>query len=174
MTGDKERPESPEGDRPGAAPSAEDERRVPIDGCGGGLALERSEGLPAEPSEESLYEREWYVAPRRRVWRPPTDVYETDESIVVKVEVAGMHEDDFRVSFANRRLVIAGQRRDPVGKIIYQNMEIRYGEFRTEVRIGWALDQSGIEATYEAGFLYVRLPKRAAEHRININTPADT
>ena len=31
------------------------------------------------------------------LWTPPTDVYETDASFVVRVEVAGMHESDFTI-----------------------------------------------------------------------------
>jgi HSP20 family molecular chaperone IbpA len=117
--------------------------------------------------------RDWLIAPQRRVWRPPTDVYETDGRVVVKVEVAGMRDDDFAISFADRRLVIAGRRRDPVGKLIYQNMEIRYGDFRTEVRVGWALDEAAIEATYDGGFLYVYLPKQARQHRIPVVSSND-
>jgi HSP20 family protein len=110
---------------------------------------------------------DWYMMRRRRLWRPPTDVYETDEHVVVKIEIAGVSSDDFKITFADHRLIIAGQRRDPVGKLIYQNMEIRYGEFRSEVWIGWALDQAAIEASYEDGFLFVKLP-RATEHHIQV------
>ncbi len=115
---------------------------------------------------------DWYLVRRTRVWHPPTDVYETDHHVVVKVEVAGMAEDDFQISFADRRLVISGQRKDPVGKIIYQNMEINYGEFRTEILINCPLDQSPIEATYEAGFLFVKLPK-VQERRVQIRHHED-
>jgi HSP20 family protein len=109
----------------------------------------------------------------RRVWRPPTDVYETESEIVVKVEVAGMREQDFEIAFVDRRLVIQGRRHDPEGKIIYQNMEIRYGDFYTAVQINLPLDSAAIEATYREGFLYVHLPK-AQEHRVHVNVaPAE-
>jgi HSP20 family protein len=131
---------------------------------------ERSSGVrndePAAWRQTQGYD--WYVVRQRRVWRPPTDVYETDDNIVVKVELAGMDVSDFDISFANRRLTIAGARPDPEGKRIYQNMEIRYGPFRTEVLVGWALDQSAITATYEGGFLYVMLPKETQEHRVRV------
>jgi len=120
----------------------------------------------------ALSEYEWYIARNRRLWRPPTDVYETDSHVVVKIEVAGMNEADFRISFVDRRLVVLGRRRDPVGKLIYHNMEIRYGEFLSEVWIGWALDQSAIEATYEGGFLFVKLPK-AQEHHVQIRVAGE-
>ena len=79
-----------------------------------------------------------------------------------------MKADDFTISFIDRLLVISGQRCDPVGKISYQNMEIPNGEFRTEVRIGWPLELNDIEATYENGFLYVKLPKYSREHRVPV------
>lgn len=108
----------------------------------------------------------------RRIWRPPTDVYETADGYVVKVEVPGMRDDgEFMISFSDRRLTIAGKRRDPADKIGYHNMEIRYGEFLTEVWVDWALDETAIEATYEDGFLYVRLP-RAREYRVQVNVAA--
>lgn len=108
---------------------------------------------------------DWYSMRRRRIWRPPTDVYETDEEFVVKVEIAGMQQEDFQISFNDQVLTIAGQRRDPVGKLVYQNMEINYGDFRTDVRISWPLEQSEIGATYEQGFLFVKLPK-VRQHRV--------
>ena len=125
-------------------------------------------GFADEANELKTEYVDWYSYKPRRRWRPPTDVYETDRHVVVKVEIAGMKADDFTISFADRLLVISGERHDPVGKISYQNMEIPYGEFRTEVRIGWPLEQNQIEATYENGFLYVRLPKYSREHRIPV------
>jgi HSP20 family protein len=93
------------------------------------------------------------------VWRPPTDVYETDDCVVVKVEVAGMAEEDFAIALDGRRLVVSGVRRDPASKLGYQQMEIQYGHFETDLHITRAIDEERIEATYRHGFLNVRLPK---------------
>lgn len=101
----------------------------------------------------------WSVGGRRRFWRPPTDAYETDEHVVIKVEVAGMREEDFAIQLMDRRLIISGVRRDPGVKRGYQNMEIRYGAFLTELQLGWTVDPDAVDAVYEHGFLYVRLPK---------------
>ncbi len=110
----------------------------------------------------------WILSHHGQIWCPPTDVYETDDNIVVKVEVAGMAEDDFTITFANRSLVIAGVRRDPSAKLGYHQMEIPYGEFRTDVFVSEAVDVDGIEAAYENGFLLVTLPKANA-HRVTID-----
>jgi HSP20 family molecular chaperone IbpA len=101
----------------------------------------------------------WMLSHHGQVWRPQTDVYETHDSIVVKVEVAGMAEDDFSITYSDRNLIIAGVRRDPAAKLGYHQMEIPYGEFRTDVYVPEAVDADGIEASYENGFLLVTLPK---------------
>ena len=49
-----------------------------------------------ETRREILHAVSWQV--RSSVWSPPTDVYETEEAYVVRVEIAGMREDDFEVS----------------------------------------------------------------------------
>ena len=94
-----------------------------------------------------------------QVWHPPTDVYETDGRIVVKVEIAGMSDGDFTISLSDRTLTISGHRLDPETKLSYQQLEIRYGDFRTEVYLPWPVADEEIEATYEDGFLTVVLPK---------------
>ena len=107
----------------------------------------------------------WSMGGRRQCWRPPTDVYETDDHIVIKVEVAGMQEDDFAIQLRGRRLTISGVRRDPGIKRGYQNMEIRYGAFVSELELGWNVDPDAVAAVYEHGFLHVRLPRRSGAFR---------
>lgn len=104
---------------------------------------------------------------------PPTDVYECDEEVVVRVEVAGMKESDFNVSLTDRLLVVSGVREDPSPKVAYHQMEVRYGEFRTEVFLHWPVDQEHITATYTEGFLHVTLPKMTAR-RVRVVDVANT
>ncbi|MBN1658712.1 MAG: Hsp20/alpha crystallin family protein [Anaerolineae bacterium] len=111
--------------------------------------------------------RRWHAREPHKMWRPPTDVYETDDAIVVKVEIAGMKEEELEVSLDGRRLSIRGVRRDSGAKLRYQQMEIQYGPFETEVEVPRALDYEQIEASYENGFLMVRLG-RAQPHRIAV------
>lgn len=113
---------------------------------------------------ESVPGRRWASTWQHKIWRPPTDVYETDDCVVVKVEVAGMEAGDFSISLDAKRLVISGVRHDPAAKLGYQQMEIQYGHFETEVHLPRAIDTEGIEATYQEGFLSVRLPKARPRH----------
>lgn len=43
-------------------------------------------------------------------WQPPTDLYETPTTIIVKAEIAGMAEEDFEISLYKNALVIEGVR----------------------------------------------------------------
>ena len=106
----------------------------------------------------------WAAVRQQRKWRPSTDVYETEESVIVKVEIAGMSEQDFCVSLSNRNLSISGARRDPDCKLSYQQLEIPYGQFSTEVFLPYAVERDEIRATYDNGFLTVVLPKVKAHH----------
>ena len=101
-----------------------------------------------------------------KVWRPPTDVYDTGDEIVVRVEIAGMGEAELHIELFRRTLIVSGHRVDHAGKtrLAYQQMEILYGEFRTEVRLPWSVNASAVEATYDSGLLTVVLPKAHTLH----------
>jgi HSP20 family protein len=113
---------------------------------------------------EGMPGQRWVNSGQQGAWRPPTDVYETDDYVVVKVEIAGMDLDDFFVSLEGRRLTISGIRRDPAEKLAYQRMEVLYGQFETELPMARAVDGAHIEAVYENGFLIVRLPIAKPRH----------
>jgi HSP20 family protein len=118
--------------------------------------------------DEVIPTRRWLPLRHVRTWRPPTDVYETDDCVVVKVEIASMEEGEFTISLSDRNLIITGVRHDPLTEaqgltLSYQQMEIHYGEFKTEVYLPWTIVEDEIEATYEDGFLRVVLPKAKAQ-----------
>lgn len=115
----------------------------------------------------------WVSARQQKSWSPPTDVYETDDFIVVKVEIAGMQEEDFTISLDAKKLTVSGVRRDPAAKLAYQQMEILYGLFETHVHLPRAIDEDRIVATYKNGFLSVRLPK-AKPHQVPVVSTEET
>ena len=111
---------------------------------------------------------------RPRTWRPPTDVYETDEAVIVKVEIAGMNPEDIQISFVDRVLTVRGSRRDTDAKLSYHCLEIPYGEFDSEVVLPGLYDEDAIEARYESGFLRIVLPKLKREHHVPVQIQPDT
>lgn len=93
-------------------------------------------------------------------WKPPTDVYETEDAIVVHMDIAGMHAGDFHVELADGILTISGERlARREGKRHYHAMEIQIGPFERRLRIPAPVDADSVQAGYEAGFLEVRLRK---------------
>ncbi len=104
------------------------------------------------------------VGSSSRVWSPPTDVYETEDAVVVRLEVAGMQDAEFSISLEDRVLTIQGSRADLPERRAYHQMEIHFGEFRSQVVLHWAVEQESIEATYIDGFLRLVLPKVKSHH----------
>ncbi len=99
------------------------------------------------------------IASRSPVWRPPTDVYELEDALVVRVEIAGMREEDFSISLEDRTLSVRGLRSDLPERRAYHQMEIPFGEFISEVELPVPVKADGIEAVYRDGFLRILLPK---------------
>ena len=93
-------------------------------------------------------------------WRPPTDVYESEEHIIIKVEIAGMAQDDFEITFFKNLLKISGCRTDENSSIkAFHQLEIGYGEFLSTIEINIPIQVENAEATYKNGFLLLKLPK---------------
>ncbi len=109
----------------------------------------------------------WAMWQTGQTWRPPTDVFETDDAVIVRVEIAGMRDADLTVTLQDQLLIISGHRDDPSVKVAYHQLEVRYGEFRTEVYLHWAVEQVDITAAYQDGFLIVNLPK-AKVRRVHV------
>ncbi|MBE0430784.1 MAG: Hsp20/alpha crystallin family protein [Dehalococcoidia bacterium] len=107
-----------------------------------------------------------------RTWQPAIDVYETDDEVVVLVELAGVGEDEIEVTMQDRRLAIRGERRDVRRGIkrAYSRMEISWGPFDRSVSIPADVDEERVKATFQAGILEVVLPKlgRRKTHRVSV------
>jgi HSP20 family protein len=110
-----------------------------------------------ENRREILHALSWHV--QSSIWSPPTDLFEASDEYVVRVEIAGMREDDFEVVLENDLLMIRGSRSDPSERRAYHQMEIRFGKFATGVVLPSPVDDAEARAEYKDGFLTVILPK---------------
>lgn len=102
-------------------------------------------------------------------WTPNTDVYETPETLVVKMEIAGIERDDLEITLNDRLLIIRGFRRDPCRqsehRCQFRQMEIDYGHFERRIVIPRSVDGRHTRAQFHNGFLKIELPKSAqTEH----------
>jgi HSP20 family protein len=106
-----------------------------------------------------------FVAIHHDAWHPPTDVYETESEIIVKVDVAGVEEGNMEVSIEEGILRVHGYRTDcsAFSKQAVHRMEIMCGEFETHVHVPHAIDSNAeIECIYRNGMLTITLLKQVA------------
>ena len=119
--------------------------------------VRKSSSSLIETRREIIHAISWQVT--ASIWRPPTDVYETEKAFVVKVEVAGMREQDFEVAFENNILMISGNRPDLYERRAYYQMEIRSGKFEVAIEVPAPIQLELAAAEYKDGFLMINLPK---------------
>src|SRR5580698_8841576 len=93
-------------------------------------------------------------------WVPNTDVYTTDEGLVVKMELAGMRSENLQITVEGSRLMISGQRPDGcrAAKFNFLAMEINYGPFENVLDLPSGYDLSQAKASYLNGFLRIDVP----------------
>jgi HSP20 family protein len=126
-----------------------------IDPSAGQRGLEGVERLSITRSSTAR----WILIGRSHLWSPPTDVYETEEAFVIQVEIGGMRGADFSVSIQDRHVSVGGMRAAQGEAQAYHQMEIHYGEFRSDVELPGAFEREGMEAEYNDGYLKIVLPK---------------
>ena len=119
--------------------------------------IRKSQPVLIETRREIYNSVTWHV--RSNVWRPPTDVYETEQSVVVKMEIAGMRDDDLEVAVQDNLLLISGSRSDTLERKAYHQMEIPFGKFSVGVDLHVPVNTENATAEYKDGFLTIQLPK---------------
>jgi HSP20 family protein len=100
-------------------------------------------------------------------WSPNTDVYETPESLVVRMEMAGINKEDLEITLNDRLLLVRGHRKDPCRqrRCSFRQMEIDYGCFERRIVIPRSVDGNRARAQFDNGFLHIELPKsQTSEH----------
>ena len=96
-------------------------------------------------------------------WRPPTDIYETDDSFFLVMDIAGVEPGEFTVSLDAGMLTVSGERKERAsGRREYHAMEVKVGPFERTFRLPKPVDPASLKATCELGFLEIRLAKLPA------------
>ncbi len=109
------------------------------------------------------------------LWRPPTDVYETQDAVVILIEIAGMDPDRIQVEFSDKILRVSGTRADKLRRAAAHCLEVQYGDFASEVYLPGQYNLDAIDAEYKDGFLTIALPKHKPETRmISVQTKSIT
>jgi HSP20 family protein len=110
-------------------------------------------------------------------WVPNTDVYVTEDGLVIKVEIAGMRKEDLQLVIEGTKVKISGHRPDGcrAPKCKFLVMEINYGAFESVIELPEGYEMTRAKAAYQNGFLRIDVPlaKNAGIERIEIGSDSE-
>ena len=94
-------------------------------------------------------------------WMPRVDVFDKDDSLVVRTEVAGVSADDIEVTVEANTLTIKGGRSFSTEqeKPNYHRKEIFEGSFERTILLPEGIDATAVTATSKDGVLEINIPK---------------
>ena len=96
-------------------------------------------------------------------YTPPLDVYETDRTFEIRMDVPGVRVESLRVVFKHGMLIIVGAKPAianlPPGSATFHLVEREFGRFARAVRLTTAVDVSQARARLVEGELRLTVPK---------------
>jgi HSP20 family protein len=102
------------------------------------------------------------VRPVKEFFAPDMDVYETDNEVVIEVEIPGIDRKDVKITVEENILKISGEKkveREQKGKNYYY-VERSAGKFERAIKLPDYVDAEKIKAEYKNGVLTIRVPKK--------------
>ncbi|WP_375565822.1 Hsp20/alpha crystallin family protein [Oceaniradius stylonematis] len=100
---------------------------------------------------------------RRPLYRPATDIFETDDHVVLVADMPGVGPDDIDVTLERRVLTIRGQAHPPAPEGYRQAYgEYSTGDYERVFTLSDDIDQDDIRASTTNGVLRLELPKAAS------------
>ena len=101
----------------------------------------------------------------RKGWTPSTDILETEDAVVILMDLAGLAKESIKIVREGDLLQISGvrARKQVPGMKRFHRMEIDYGPFQKLFRVPADLDLDTIKAEHKDGLLEILLPKKARQ-----------
>ncbi len=109
------------------------------------------------------------LAPNPATWTPPVDVYETEDAVLINIELPGVPIGQVRIKILDNVLKIEGQKErttptarllpEPERPIRFLCLERSYGNFSLNLPVNWQLEAERITAHLRDGVLQIHLPK---------------
>ena len=95
------------------------------------------------------------------MWNPAVDLYEEDDTFVIKAELPGIKKDDIQVDLKDRVLTVSGERThdNEVKEENYYRRERSYGKFQRAFTLPVEVDSEKIKAEFKDGVLQIEVPK---------------
>ncbi len=107
-------------------------------------------------------------AKHRHTWKPPVNIYETDQEVTIVVELAGVRDEDVHLEVSHQTIKITGKRyeRPRAENSRYRLAEITYGHFQRILSLAIAINPDDVTATYIDGILEIHIPKLPPDRRV--------
>jgi HSP20 family protein len=95
------------------------------------------------------------------IWSPVVDIYETDEKVIIKVELPGMTKSDVVIEINGNNLVLRGERKfqKDIREENYHCIERSYGMFSRSFALPDTVDRDNVVANFVEGILEITIPK---------------
>jgi HSP20 family protein len=95
-------------------------------------------------------------------WTPSVDIFEDEEGVALRFELAGVDPKDVDIRFENGVLTLRGDRKLERGdkRDNYHRVELSYGTFTRSFSLPGTIDAEKIKAESKNGILTVMLPKK--------------
>ncbi|OYT99616.1 MAG: heat-shock protein Hsp20 [Burkholderiales bacterium PBB1] len=92
------------------------------------------------------------------------DVFDDDDTVIVRIEAPGLRREDFNIELHGDTLSVWGEKRSDreITRGRYSVVQCAYGSFRREVVLPAAVQADKTKAHYRDGVLRIELPKTDA------------
>lgn len=96
-----------------------------------------------------------------RVWAPRTDMVETSDNYVIRLDLPGMKKEDLHINLQDRQLSVSGERHHEQQNedSEFVRVERSFGRFYRSFTLPRTVKESDIKANYENGVLTITVPK---------------
>ena len=110
-----------------------------------------------------LFDDRAYRAGESVGWTPPCDIFEDEDGLALRFDLAGVDPKDVDIRFENGILTLKGERKleNEDKRDSYHRIELAYGTFTRSFSLPGTVDAEKIRADAKNGLLTIHLPKRA-------------
>ena len=100
-----------------------------------------------------------------RTWRPPVDIYETPNGIMLEVELPGVKKENVSVEVKDDVLTLKGERlpNPEINEENYYRRERLFGPFKRAFTLHQNIQPELIKATFKDGILQIEIPRPMKE-----------
>jgi HSP20 family protein len=92
---------------------------------------------------------------------PPICIWESDERLIVELDVPGVQQTDLEVSVEDGVLTVSGIRKPSEHAGEQKHSDARCGEFSRSIKLHESLDPTSIKAELDNGILTLSIARRA-------------